>query len=85
MADKTEINARLTFWRNALERAQTAYITLLDGGVQSYTLDGRQLTKLDLASLKSQIEDMESTVDTLTAQANGKRPRKAFAIVPRDF
>ncbi|WP_409969605.1 hypothetical protein RFF05_06745 [Bengtsoniella intestinalis] len=85
MADKTEINARLTFWKNALERAQTAYITLLDGGVQSYTLDGRQLTKLDLASLKAQIEDMESKVDELTALANGKKARRAYAIVPRDL
>lgn len=85
MADKTEIKARLSFWKNALTKQQEAYLSLLDGGVQSYTLDGRQLTKLDLPSLKEQIEETETKVDELTALASGKKARRAFAIVPRDF
>ncbi len=85
MADKTEIKARLDFWKSALTKQREAYLSLLDGGVQSYTLDGRQLTKLDLPSLKSQIEDAEAKVDELTALASGKKARRAFAVVPRDF
>ena len=36
MANKTELKARLEFWKSALEKLQEAYLALLDGGVKSY-------------------------------------------------
>ena len=81
----TEINARLTFWKSALEKKRAAYLALLDGGVKSYTIEGRELTRFDLDTLRKEIEEAELKVDQLTAMARGKKPRKAVGIVPRNW
>lgn len=83
--DKTEIRARLEFRKKALSRLRKAYIALLDGGVKSYTIDDRQLTRFDLGTLKDEIEEAEQKIDELTALLNGRRPRKAFGVIPRDW
>ena len=83
--DKTEIKARLEFWKSALSKLRDAYLALVDGGVKSYTIDDRQLTRFDLPSLKDEIKEAEKKVDELTALLSNKRPRKAFGIIPRDW
>lgn len=83
--NKTEICARLEFWKNALSKLRAAYLALVDGGVKSYTIDDRQLTRFDLPSLKDEIEEAEAKVDELTALLSNKRARKAFGIIPRDW
>lgn len=85
MPDLTEINARLAFWRTALEKKRTAYLALLDGGVKSYTIDDRELTRFDLDTLRQEIEAAEKKVDELTVIAGGKKPRKAYGVVPRNW
>jgi hypothetical protein len=85
MIDKTEIKARLEFRKEALSKLRKAYLALVDGGVKSYTIDDRQLTRLDLRSLKKEIEETEAAIDELTALASEKKPRKAFGIIPRDW
>ena len=83
--DKTEAKARLEFWKKTLEQLRTAYLNLLDGGVKSYSINNRELTRFDLPDLKDQIEDVERKVDYLEGLVANKRPRKAFGIVPRDW
>lgn len=83
--DKTEVKARLEFWRKTLEQLRTAYLNLLDGGVKSYSINNRELTRFDLPDLKDQIEDVERKVDYLEGLVANKRPRKAFGIIPRDW
>ena len=83
--DKVELRARLEFRQKALSKLRKAYLALLDGGVKSYTIDDRQLTRFDLPDLKNAIEQMEDEVDELEAKLKGRRPRKAFGIVPRDW
>ena len=83
--DKVELRARLEFRQKALSKLRKAYLALLDGGVKSYTIDDRQLTRFYLPDLKNAIEQMEDEVDELEAQLKGRRPRKAFGIVPRDW
>ena len=85
MADVTELKARLEFWKSALSKLRAAYLALVDGGVISYTIDDRQLTRFDLPSLKDEIKEAEKKVDELTALLSNKRPRKAFGIIPRDW
>ena len=85
MADMTDLKIRLKFWRSAYEKLTAAYSALVDGRVKSYTIDDRQLTRLDLPSLKDEIEEAEQKIDELTALLNGRRPRKAFGIIPRDW
>ena len=70
---------------SALSKLRAAYLALVDGGVKSYVIDDRELTRFDLPDLKDEIEDAEKKVDELLAELNGRKPRKAFGIVPRDW
>ena len=85
MATVTELNIRLKFWQDALVKMRAAYLALVDGGVQSYTIDDRSLTRFDLPALLKEIEEAEKKVDELTALTNGRKSRKAFGIVPRNW
>jgi len=85
MADRTELQARRAFRQAALEQLRTAYLALIQGGVKSYMIDDRQLTRFDLPELKKEIEDLEAEIDALDALLNGARPRKAFGVLPRDW
>jgi|BioPla2DNA2_1021312.scaffolds.fasta_scaffold136141_1 hypothetical protein len=85
MANMTELKIRLKFWQDALVKMRAAYLALVDGGVQSYTIDDRSLTRFDLPALLKEIEEAEKKVDELTALTNGRKARKAFGIVPRNW
>ena len=85
MANITELKIRLKFWQDALVKMRAAYLALVDGGVQSYTTDDRSLTRFDLPALLKEIEEAEKKVDELTALVNGRKSRKAFGIVPRNW
>ena len=62
MANKVELRARLDFWQAALKKLRTAYLALVDGGVKSYMIDDRQLTRFDLPALQKQIEEAEAKI-----------------------
>jgi hypothetical protein len=85
MANMTELKIRLKFWQDALVKMRAAYLALVDGGVQSYTIDDRSLTRFDLPALLKEIEEAEKKVDELTALTKGRKARKAFGIVPRNW
>lgn len=85
MADKTIIRKRLAYWEGVYEKLQAAYLALVEGGVKSYTIDDRSVTKFDIPNLLQQMEEIEEKIDELTAALEGKRPRKAFGIIPRDW
>lgn len=85
MTTRTIIQDRLSFWTDVHKRLQEAYLALVEGGVKSYTIDDRQLTRFDIPDLMKQIEEAESKIDELTAALEGKRPRKAFGVIPRDW
>ncbi len=85
MASKVIIEKRLAFREKALEKLYDAYTALVSGGVKSYMIDDRQLTRLDLPALSEEIRTLESEIDELTTELiNGKR-RKAFGVMPRDW
>lgn len=85
MADITELKIRLKFWQDALVKMRAAYLALVDGGVQSYTIDDRSLTRFDLPALLKEIQEAEKKVDEYKALVNGRKARKAFGIVPRNW
>ena len=85
MADKVELRARLEFRKDALKALRKAYLTLVKGGVKSYMIDDRQLTRLDLPALRKEIEAAVAEVDELENLLNDQRPRRAFGILPRDW
>ena len=63
----------------------SADVALVDGGVKSYMIDDRQLTRFDLPALQKQIEEAEAKVDELENLLNGQRPRRAVGVLPRDW
>lgn len=85
MANSTELRARLAFWQEALKTLRAAYLQLLEGGVKSYRIDDRELTRFDLPKLQDEIKAAEEKVDELTALLDGQRPRRAVAVIPRDW
>lgn len=85
MASKAELIKRRDFWAEALDKKREAYLALLDGGVKSYQIDNRSLTRFDLDTLSDEIREDEKRIDELNALIEGKRPRKAYGIVPRDW
>ena len=85
MASKTILEKRLTFRTKALEKLYDAYTALVDGGVKSYMIDDRQLTRFDLPALSEETKTMESEIDALEAELAGRKRRKAFGVIPRDW
>lgn len=83
--DITELRARLEFKREALTKARQAYIDLLDGNAQSYTIGSRSLTRLDLDKLKAHIKALENEVDELEAEIAGGRARKSVGVIQMDW
>lgn len=88
MASRTVLTKRLEFRKKALAKAQDAYLALLEGQVQSYSIGSRNLTKFDLPELEETIFKWEKEVDeleaALAAGGSGKR-RKAVGVLPRDW
>lgn len=76
---------KLEFHKSALEKLREAYIALVDGGVQSYSIGSRSLSKLDIAKIMEEIKYHEKEISGLEAELNGGRRRKAVGIVPRDW
>ena len=85
MASKETIQKRLDMRKQALEAAEAAYLALLSGQVQSYTIGTRNLTRLDLSELKETISTLEKEIDELEAVLRGGSRRKAVGIIPRDW
>ena len=81
----TTIKKRLEFHTKRLDNLYVAYNKLLSGGVKSYRLDDRELTRLDLGKLSDEIKEAEQKVDELESLLNGQNARKAFGIIPRDW
>ena len=82
---KAEIQLDIEFHRSAKQSLQAAYLAIADGGVQSYTIGSRSLTKHDLEKIRSEIAGHDKAISELTAVLNGRGRRRAVGIVPRDW
>lgn len=85
MANAVELRARLEFRQAALEELRKAYLALVKGGVKEYAIDDRRLTRLDLPALRKEIEAAEKELDEMENLLEGQRPRRAVAVIPRDW
>lgn len=85
MASKEEIKIRLKFHRSAAEKLRAAYIALVDGGVASYSIGSRSLTKWDISQIMEEIKQHEKAADSLESQLAGGGRRKAVGVIPRDI
>ena len=85
MASREELNIRLKFHRAAAEKLRAAYIALVDGGVQSYSIGSRSLTRLDISKIMEEIRQHEKEADALEEVLRGGKRRKAVGVVPSDW
>lgn len=85
MATRVEIQRRLAFRKEALALLYDAYRQLSSGGVKSYLIDDRQLTRYNLPEIWDQIKALETEIDDLEGQLEGLRARRAFGVVPLDL
>lgn len=54
-------------------------------GAQEYAIGTRSLTRANLSEIRKMIDILEDELKELELRDSGKKPRKAFAVVPRDF
>ena len=82
---KAEIQLDIEFHKSAKQKLQKAYLAIADGGVQSYSIGSRSLTKHDLEKIRAEIAGHDKAISELTAALNGRGRRRAVGIVPRDW
>jgi len=85
MITKTQARAMYEYYDRLIGKLMDAKIALLEGGVKSYTIDDRSLTRFDLDKLTGEIDNAVLKRAEYEALMNGKSPRKAVAVVPRDY
>lgn len=85
MANMTDIRIQVEFHRESAKKLREAYLALIEGGVQSYTIGSRSLTKYDLEKIRAEIKAHEKAINELEAALCGKKRRKAVGVIPRDW
>lgn len=73
------------YYDKLVEKLVNAKLALVEGGVKSYTIDDRSLTRFDIDKLGMEIDDAVRKRSEYEALMNGRKTRKAVAVVPRDF
>lgn len=60
---------------------------MLTGGVQSYGIGSRNLTRYqtDLANIREAIKELEKEIDQLEGLLAGNSRRRALGVIPRDW
>lgn len=82
---REELRLDIEFHKAAKAKLQEAYLAIADGGVQSYSIGSRSLTKHDLEKIRSEIAGHDKAIAELTAVLNGRSRRRAVGVVPRDW
>lgn len=87
MTSRTEIETLLSSKRARLDLYIKREAEMLDGGVQSYGLGTRNVTRYntDLGQIRAAIAALEKEIASFEAQLGGEKPRKAVGVVPRDW
>lgn len=87
METRAEITTMLESKRERLTLYLKREAEMLDGGVQSYGLGTRNVTRYntDLAQIRAAISELEKEIANLEGQLAGNKARKAVGVVPRDW
>ncbi|MGI6155707.1 MAG: DUF6148 family protein [Enterococcus lemanii] len=85
MTSVNTLKLRLEVKKTALDEANKAYLALLSGGVKSYGIGSRTLTRLDLPQLEDTISKLEKEIDYLEIEIAGGKRRRAVGVIPRDW
>lgn len=82
---KAEMQEKIQFHKAAIKSLRTAYLAISDGGVQSYAVGSRNLTKFDLPTISEEIAGHEKAIREIEAVLNGGSRRRAVGAVIRDW
>lgn len=87
MKSKKSVEAQLEVKRSRLALYLNREAEMLDGGVQSYGIGSRNLSRYntDLSAVRAAIRELEEDIELLEGELSGQRPRKAVGVVPRDW
>jgi hypothetical protein len=85
MISRAQAQAMYEYYDKLISKLMDAKMALLNGGVKSYTIDDRSLTRFDLDRLTDEIDQAVLKRAEYEALMNGRAPRKAVAVVPRDY
>ena len=60
---------------------------MLTGGVQSYGIGSRNLTRYqtDLNTIRAAIKELDEEIASLEGQLSGQSVRKSVGVIPRDW
>lgn len=85
--DKARIKEKLDAKRARLSSYLDREAEMLTGGVQSYGIGSRNLTRYqtDLSNIRAAIKELEKEIEQLENQLSGRASRRAIGVVPRDW
>ena len=83
---KREIYTKMLVQKQELlEKLLEAQLQLVSGGVKSYTIDDRTLTKFDLKEIENLIDSTAQDIVDIESMLSGNGARKAVGVVIRDI
>lgn len=82
---REEAKALYKYYCKLIEQLTKAKIALIESGVKSYTIGDRSLTRHDIKDLTAELDDAIKKRAMYEAIMNGRRPRKAVGVIPRDW
>ena len=85
MISKSTAKIMYDHYTRIIENLTVAKEELISGRVKQYTIDDRTVTRFDIDKLTEEIEEAVRKQAEFFAILNGRSPRKAVGIVPRDF
>ena len=83
--DRAMIQKRLDYWHAQYDKLTDDYAKLIDGGVLSYEIDDRSLTRFEIPTIRKAIDEAENEIAKYEALLEGLKPRRAFGVMPRDW
>lgn len=81
MITKQDAKNMVEYYTALITELTKAKLQLVQGGVKSYTIGDRSLTRFDLDKLGKEIEDALLKKAEYEAILNGRRARKAFGVI----
>jgi len=84
-AKRARLQERLKFWMETHEKLTKAHLALVEGGVQRFRIEDRELTHFDISNLLKEIREAEKMIEELEAQLAGYGTRKIVSVVPRNW
>ena len=82
---RAEARELYEYYCQLVKKLMAAKVALLEGGVKSYSIDDRTVTRFDIGRLTDELEDAIKKRDEYEALMNGGSRRKAVGFVPRDW